>query len=120
MAELLFRLRGVPDDEVDDIRALLDRHEIDYYETTAGSWGISLAGIWLHDHSKVAEAKSLLDTYQKQRAIDAREAYEQCRQRGEHKRFWQGIVAHPFRFLWMLLLICFILYVSLSPFIHFG
>ncbi|TLS67350.1 hypothetical protein FE236_12465 [Mariprofundus erugo] len=120
MAELLFRLRGVPDDEIDDIRGLLDRHDIDFYETTAGSWGISLAAIWLHDHDRLDEAKGLIDAYQQQRAIQARQAYEQLKQRGEHKRLWQGIAAHPFRFLLMLGLMAFTLYVTLSPFIHFG
>ncbi|KON48740.1 DUF6164 family protein [Mariprofundus ferrooxydans] len=120
MAVLLFRLRGVPDDEADDVRALLTQHAIDFYETTSGSWGVSMPAIWLHDDSSIDQAKELLAVYQEQRARAARDAYVALKQRGEHKRLWQGIAAHPFRFLLMLALIAFMLYVSLSPFIHFG
>ena len=38
----LFNLRGVPEDEAEDIRQLLDEHEIEFYETSAGNWGVSL------------------------------------------------------------------------------
>ncbi|MCX7041690.1 MAG: DUF6164 family protein, partial [Gammaproteobacteria bacterium] len=32
MSKLLLNLRNVPDDEADDVRALLDAHGIAYYE----------------------------------------------------------------------------------------
>ena len=44
MATLLFRLRHVPDDEADDVRALLEENGIDFYETTPGNWGHLNAG----------------------------------------------------------------------------
>jgi hypothetical protein len=37
MAKLLLNLRNVPDDEADDVRALLDEHDIAYYETSRGA-----------------------------------------------------------------------------------
>jgi len=120
MAVLLFKLRGVPDDEADDVRGLLTEHDIAFYETTSGSWGVSMPGIWLHDGSKLAEAKVLLDGYQQERARVARDEWTALRQKGEHKRLWQGIAAHPFRFVLMLILIAFMFYVTLSPFVHFG
>jgi len=119
MAVLLFKLRGVPDDEAADVRALLAEHEIAFYETTSGSWGVSMPAIWLHDDDSLDAAKDLLDVYQQQRASTARSTYAALKQKGEHRRLWQGIVAHPFRFLLMLAVIAFILYVSLAPFVHF-
>jgi len=120
MSVLLFKLRGVPDDEADDVRALLTEHDIAFYETTSGSWGVSMPGIWLHDGTKLGEAKALLAGYQQERAQAARDEWAALKQKGEHKRLWQGIADHPFRFLLMLALIAFMLYVSLSPFVHFG
>jgi len=120
MAVLLFRLRGVPDDEAEDVRVLLKQHDIAFYETTPGSWGISMPAIWLHDDHCLHEAKEMLDTYQQQRAGEARDAWDALKQRGEHKRLRHGIAAHPFRFLLMLALIAFMFYVSLGPFMHFG
>ncbi|MDX8404900.1 MAG: DUF6164 family protein [Mariprofundus sp.] len=118
MAVLLFKLRGVPDDEASEVRALLNEHEISFYETTAGGWGISMPAIWLHQDRDLDRAKQLLDDYQKQRAVAAREAYTALKGSGEHKTLWQGIQAHPMRFMMVLLLIGFILYITLSPFIH--
>ena len=57
MAKLLLNLRNVPDDEADDVRALLDEHDIAYYETSPGFWNISLGGIWVREDAAFAEAK---------------------------------------------------------------
>ena len=35
MAVLFFNLRGVPQDEADDVRELLQQHDIGFYETDA-------------------------------------------------------------------------------------
>ena len=47
MPTLVFRLRNVPEDEADDVRALMDENEFDWYETSAGNWGIAMPGIWI-------------------------------------------------------------------------
>ncbi len=116
MAELLFKLRGVPDDEAEDIRQLLNEHEIAFYETHAGGWGISMPGIWLHDQLHLDEAKALIAQYQKERAINARALFEQLKEEGRHQTMVDKIAEHPFQFLILCLAILFILYLSLSPF----
>jgi len=120
MAELLFKLRNVPDDEAEDIRQLLGEHEIDFYETHAGGWGISMPGIWLHDDQRLQEAKALLATYQKERAVTSRAAYEQLKEAGQHKTVVDKIIEHPFQFLILSMAALFILYISLRPFLGFG
>ena len=67
MTVLLFALRGVPDDEADEVRELLTEQEIDYYETSAGNWGISMPALWLRDRGQLQEARELLANYQRQR-----------------------------------------------------
>ena len=84
MAILLFRLNGVPDDEAADIRALLEQRHIDYYETDAGRWGISVAAIWLRDEDRLIEARRLIDAYEEERAATARAAYEELRRENRH------------------------------------
>ena len=49
MSKLLLNLRNVPDDESDDVRALLLAHRIESYETQPSRWGISYGGIWVSD-----------------------------------------------------------------------
>ncbi len=68
MAVKLFRLRHVPEDELEEIRALLLEHDVAFYETTAGGWGISEAAIWLHDPEQLESAKALLERYQQERS----------------------------------------------------
>lgn len=67
MGKRLFDLRNVPDDEADEVRALLTSHALDWYETRPGFWGLSAAGLWLRDADDYPRARSLLDTYQQQR-----------------------------------------------------
>ncbi len=69
MATLVFRLKYVPDDEADDIRQLLSDHDIAFYETSAGRWQVSLAGIWVKDKEQARQARALIHDDQQQRAL---------------------------------------------------
>ena len=120
MAELLFRLRNVPEDEAEEIRKLLSEHQIDFYETNAGGWGVSMPGIWLHDSSRLGEAKALIDAYQIKRAAEARTAYESLAAEGRQTTVLDNILKQPLRFVLLIAALLFILYISLSPFLRFG
>jgi len=120
MAELLFKLRNVPDDEAEDIRQLLGEHEIDFYETHASGWGVSMPGIWLHDETHLDRGKALIDQYQQQRAANARAAYEKLKAAGQHQTVIDKIIERPFQFLILSMAVLFILYISLRPFLGFG
>lgn len=67
MSTLIFRLRNVDIDEADAVRDLLAQHQIPFYETDAGNWGISMPGIWLYDDSDKPRARDLIDRYQAER-----------------------------------------------------
>ncbi len=86
MSTLLFSLRGVPDDEADEIRELLTANNIDYYETSAGNWGISMPALWVSNNEQVFEAQKLLNQYHQQRAITQREIYNQLKKEGDNSR----------------------------------
>jgi len=116
----LFNLRNVPDDEADDVRKLLTDHEIDFYETHAGGWGVSAPAVWLREETQLDEAKALIAEYQRERAATARAEYEQLKREGNHPTLWGNIIRHPLQFILLVLFALFILYVTLSPFIHFG
>ena len=103
MAKLLLNLRNVPDDEADDVRALLDAHRIAYYETTPSQWGISAGGIWLSDDADAAPAKRLMDEYQRGRAERARAEYAAARSDGSAGTLWTAVRAEPGRALLNLL-----------------
>lgn len=119
MAKLLFRLRGVPDDEAREVRELLEANDIDYYETTAGNWGISMPGLWLRDEDLLPRARELLDAYQEQRAREARAGWEEDRELGRTPTQWQMIRQQPVKAALCLAAVSVILYLSISVFFSF-
>lgn len=103
MPKLLLNLRLATDDEADDTRALLDEHQVDWYETKPGFWGISAGGIWLRDLERAAEVKGLLDAYQAQRVVRVRAEQEAARRDGTAPTFLSELRANPGRMLIQLL-----------------
>ena len=116
MAKLLFKLNGVPDDEADQIREVLDSNEIDYYETSAGTWGLSFAGIWLKQEEQFEHAKSLIEEYQEQRYQNALTERRAKIESGEYPTYWQSILHSPIRILLVLAFVSAVLYFSVRPF----
>lgn len=110
MAILVFRLNNVPQAEADAVRALLTDHQIDFYETSSGNWGFSTAGIWLNNNDDKLRARSLIDDYQQHHlpAVEQAESFMQLA--------WR----QPLRVSIYLVIILFILYLSLMPFIGIG
>jgi hypothetical protein len=120
MAVLLFRLNNVPEDEADEVRALLKGHAIPFYETPGGRWGISVAGIWLYDDLHLERARELIDGYQQERARKARDEYERRCREGDQETLWRRFRREPLLFIFFALFIAGILYISLVPFLGLG
>lgn len=120
MAELLFRLRGVPEDEAEEIRALLLEHAIDFYETEADNWGVSMPAIWLANAHQFHEAKSLIETYQQQRSVRIRSEIMTFGQAGILWGMLQSLLQQPARFLVYIAICAIVLYFSIMPFFNFG
>jgi len=120
MAAKLFQLRDVPADEAAEIRQLLQQHGIDFYETEAGGWGVSVPAIWIHDEGRLGEASALIEAYQQQRTEDARAQYRQLREACRHRTVVDKIRQNPLQSILFFLMSLFVLYVSLAPFIDFS
>lgn len=116
MATLLFRLRNVPEDEANDVRDLLAEHDIAFYETTAGNWGISLPAIWLHHDEDYPRARQLLDEYQHERSIRVREQYLADKAAGRADTTLRILAREPLKVIAYLGLVLIILYISISIF----
>lgn len=120
MPHHLMNLRHVPDDEADEIRALLEDHEVPYYETPPSRWGISMGGFWVHDEQEAARARALLEDYANQRQQAQRQAYQERLAAGEHRGLWSMLRHRPVRTLLALAAILIIAGFSLLPFLHLG
>jgi hypothetical protein len=120
MSTLLFSLRGVPDDEADEVRELLVEHNINFYETPAGNWGVSMPALWLKDDSDLANAQILLNIYQQQRFIHQRELYLQSRLAGEHKTLLKALIERPLLYGVYFLAMGLVIYASIRLLFEFG
>lgn len=109
MSKLLLNLRNVPDDEADEVRAMLDANRIAFYETKPSLWGISAGGIFVTEDAEIVEAKRLMADYQEQRRIRARAEYAAAVRDGTAETFWSMLRDEPGRVLLTLLAIVFLL-----------
>ena len=97
MAKLLLNLRHVPDDEADEVRALLDAARIGYYETRPGPFGISAGGIWIRDDDDYVAAKQHMARYQRERAERVRAEHARAKAEGTAETFADIARAQPLR-----------------------
>ncbi|MBL1274880.1 MAG: hypothetical protein COB30_002220 [Ectothiorhodospiraceae bacterium] len=120
MAVRLFPLRNVPDDEADDVRELLTDHQIEFYETFGGNWGVSMPAIWLRDNSQLQDAKALIAEYQTERTQQQRAIYKQLKNEGKHRTFWDMLQEEPLKIIAYISIVFAILYFSTKPFLSLG
>ena len=113
MSRLLFKMRYVPQDEADDIRRLLENHDIDFFETFSGNWGISVPAIWLKHDGQFEAARILIDDYQEERIQRMQESYRETKTMSQV--FWES----PCRFFIYLSAIAIVLFISLRFFFSF-
>ena len=111
MTTLVFRLRNVPEDEAADVRALLEESRVEWYETTAGNWGIAMPGLWVDDAEEAARARALIDAYQDARA--ARVASERAT-----VSVVDRLRERPLASLAIVAFCAFVVYAMVSPFVR--
>jgi hypothetical protein len=117
VARLLFRLGNVPDAEAEEVRALLEAHGFDTYETRAGFWGLGVAAIWLRDEGQYEAAREALDAYQQGLAERVRQERDDLAERGEAPTLWTRLRHHPVRMLLVAVAVAGILALTLLPFL---
>ena len=114
MSKLLLNLRNVPDDEADDVRAMLDAHRIAFYETPPSGWGLFAGGIFVKDNAEIVEAKRLMAEYQAQRSARVRAEYAAAKRDGTAETFRTVLREQPLRvLLTVLAIICLLGLVAL-------
>lgn len=115
MSKLLLNLRHVPEDEADDVRAMLDAGGIAYYETAPSLWGISAGGIFVTEDASIDHAKRLMAAYQEGRRARARAEHAAAVRDGTADTFWTVLQAEPGRVGLTLLAIAFLLCLVALP-----
>lgn len=117
MSKLLMNLRNVPDDEADEVRAMLEAQQIAFYETRPSIWGVSAGGIWVTEDEAFADARRAMDDYQQQRATRARAEYAEAKRAGTAETFLTVLRTDPVRVVMSVLGILFALALVTVPFL---
>jgi hypothetical protein len=115
MSKLLLNLRNVPDDEADEVRAMLDEQQIAFFETRPSLWGVSAGGIWVTEDAAFAEARRAMDDYQQQRGARARAEYAAAKRAGTAETFLTMLRAEPERVVMSVLGILLVLGLMALP-----
>ena len=113
----LFQLRGVPEDEAEEVRDLLQRNAIVFYETPPGNWGISSPALWLNDDADADRARNLIDDYQAQRALRERARYEALKAEGAEPTVWRALRRDPLKVIGLAAVAALVAYLSIAPFV---
>jgi len=116
MAILLFKLTNVPDDEAMDVRDLLERNDIYFYETSAGFWRLGVDALWLPDDTKAESARELIRQYQAERTANQQKVYAELVEEGHAPTLWKNFCASPLRFVMLVIAIVFVLTLTFAPF----
>ena len=120
MTTLLFNLRGVPEDEADEVRELLTEQDIDFYETSEGNWGMSMPALWLRNDADLEKARSILDKYQQQRFLTARANYLQRKKTDPQNMFLKAFMERPVLYCAYLFMMLLVVYVSIKLLFELG
>ena len=115
MAVLIFRLNGVSEEEAQDVRDLLTDNALGSYETSAGRWGVSVAGLWLVNENDKTRARELIDAYQ----LERQQYFEELKIDKNPETFGDRFRKSPLTVIFYGLLAVTILFITLSPFIGF-
>jgi len=99
MSRLLLNLRHVPDDEIDEVREMLDQNAVAYYQTQPSRWGMSYGGIWVGNDDDMPRARQLMAEYQGKRQSRVRAEHEAARRDGSAQTFMDVLREQPLRVL---------------------
>ncbi len=116
MTYLVFKLNSVPDDEADEVRALLNEHEIIHYETDSGRWGLGFAAIWMKKDEQLEQAKSLIREYQQERYQRVKSELDALEQSGEKISRLKFFMQAPIKFSLLILFASALAYFTVIPF----
>jgi hypothetical protein len=116
MSNLLFKLNGVPEDEAEDVRDILEEAEIEWYETDSGRWGLGYAAMWTRDKSKVERAKQLIQQYQIERYQRVKNELGSQELAGEKVSRLEFFMQSPIKFTLLVIFAGLLGYFTVVPF----
>ncbi len=100
-----------------EVRALLDEHGFDVYETQAGVFRLGVDAIWLRDEAQREAAETALAAYQAERFEQARRELYEARAEGKAPTLLRRLLEHPVQIVLVLIAVGLIGALTLLPFL---
>ena len=119
MSKLLFKMRYVPEDEAQEVRELLKENNIKFFETFAGNWSISVPALWVSHDEQFEKARELIEEYQIGRTARVQKRLLDMKIKGETLTVAKVFLQNPLHFIFSILAILVVLYLSLRFFLFF-
>ena len=119
MSKLLFKMRYVPEDEAQEVRELLKENNIKFFETFAGNWSISVPALWVSHDEQFEKARELIEEYQIGRTARVKQGLIDRKIKGETLTIAKVFFQNPLRFIFNIIAILIVLYLSLRFFLIF-
>lgn len=116
MAKKLYPLRNVPEDELAQMRELLQAHEIKFHETHAGLLGIGTAAIWVNNTAQYDQARVLIEQYQQERYEKASSDYAREKALSIQTRFSDLFKENPLKVSLYIALALLLIILMTGPF----
>ena len=119
MSKLLFKMRYVPEDEAQEVRDLLRESDIEFFETFAGNWSISVPALWIRRDEQFEKARKIIEEYQIGRTARVKQRLLDQKVKGDELNVVKVFYKDPPRFIFSLVAIIIVLYISLRFFLFF-
>ena len=112
-------MRYVPEDEAQEVRDLLGENDIEFFETFAGNWSISVPALWIRRDEQFEEARKIIEEYQIGRTARVQKRLLDRKIKGETLTVAKVFLQNPLHFIFSILAILVVLYLSLRFFLFF-
>lgn len=90
---------------------------MEFYETSAGNWGISMPALWIKNEEDYPRARELLDGYQSERQQQARSEWNRQRDDGTQPTLLKTFTERPAVTLGLVAFCLVVAWFSIRPFL---
>ena len=112
-------MRYVPQDEAQEVRDLLKENDIDFFETFAGNWSISVPALWVSHNEQFSRARRIIEDYQIERTKKVKQEFSEHKNTGKNITVRNIFSKSPLKFIGSVFAIFIVLYISLRFFLSF-
>ena len=109
----------MPQDEAQEVRNLLEKNNVDFFETFSGNWSISIPALWVKHDEQFSKARRIIEDYQIERTKKVKQEFSEHQNTGKNITVGNIFSKSPSKFIGSVFAIFIVLYISLRFFLSF-